>query len=97
MNTSINGFYSGGARQSETRQIDDPEYLTTNTFAETLNNHKYVYFLAEKLNNSEIKYNQRFFMLTDNTSFGYASKFELRPIPFMEYKNLYRLKRDVPL
>lgn len=36
-------------------------------------------------------------MLTDNLSFGYASKFKLRPIPFMDSKLLYELKRDVPL
>jgi hypothetical protein len=84
MNTSVNGFYSAGIRHSSTQQIKDPEYLKWNTCKEELDNHQYIYFLAEKLNNSGISYNQRFFLLTDNTKFGYSSKFEIKPIPFMD-------------
>lgn len=36
-------------------------------------------------------------MLTGIKSFGYASKFKPRPIPFMDSKLLYDLKRDVKL
>ena len=36
-------------------------------------------------------------MLTDNTYFGYASKFQLMPIPIMNHSNMYQMKKNVPL
>ena len=51
------GSYSRSRYDDSPFQITNSHYLSVNTFVETLDNNRYIYFVAEKLNDSQLIFN----------------------------------------
>lgn len=73
---------------------DAVNYLSNNIYEETIDGVTYKYFMAEKENNIGIKYNLRFFLISDN-ELAYATQFDAKTleIPFRSLAKVPVIKK----